>query len=762
MLTAEGCQQIRSLLWQAVLACSQEAAAVSVVTEADGSRGPDRSSFWMLTGPGLGFLLTMEMPEVCGSSALPARGPWAGEATGSVFYRVRLTDDRSAMQSFIRDRGLAAPPKGWLRANSSLQSAVWVRFLGTLTQSAAILSEWERQEHQESDRGLATIAEAILQEQELPLMINRSLEDLCRRMQVDRAVVYQIQARLQSIRLWRQEDGSSLPARWDDPDWQQASDCVTYEVRSRPEIPSLLYVEAEGCFVEPIEQRLQSIQREPWLINDAGPDRVARAQLAVPILAPIHGEISLWGVLVLHQCDRARAWSHREIELAKHTALGLAVALRVSHLDTNLQQQQQLLGRQLSNQNRALHEALLAAQSAARAKSEFLAAISHELRTPLTCVIGLSATLLRWSFGQLNQKQRDYLQTIHDSGEHLLRLIEDLLDMSQVEAGRTVLEISEFSISQLVYSLVNDERPRAAQRGVELLVDMQISPKVDRFSADYQRVAQILSNLLGNAIKFTPEGGQAIVRVWRAQDLLVLQIEDTGIGIPEEWLPHLFEMFHQLDPSYGRTYEGLGLGLALTKQLVDLHKGWIEVDSLPNKGSTFTVGIPCQSVATDQPAATDEADSLDNDNWRPSGSVILIDAQEDRAIAVCELLMAAGYQVVWTPDGAIALSQLDVLQPQVAIVSLRLPGTGMDGWEAVAGLRRQAPDVQVLLLGDRAEASSVPLHHPNLMVDVVLGDHFDPECLLHEVNGLARAAARTQKPIGQGAGMSKPSRSKLN
>ena len=757
MLTAEGCQQVRSLLWQAVLDCTQE--PVSVVTEADVPRGTDRASpFWMLTGPGLAFLLTMELPEESQAPMQPGKSPWAGETTGSVFYRVRLTDDRPALQAFIRDRGLAAPPKGWARATSSLQSAVWVRFLATLTQSAAILSEWECQQHQESDRGLATIAEAIIQEQELPLMIDHALEDLCRRMQVDRGVIYQIQARLQSIRLWRQEDGSSLPARWDDPDWQQASDCVTYEVRSRPEIPSLLYAEADGCFVAPIEQRLRSIQREPWLINDAGPDRVARAQLAVPILAPIRGEIGLWGVLVLHQCDRARAWSHREIELVKRTALGLAVALRVSHLDANLQQQQQLLGQQLSNQTRALHEALLAAQSATRAKSEFLAAISHELRTPLTCVIGLSATLLRWSFGQLNQKQRDYLQTIHDSGEHLLRLIEDLLDMSQVEAGRTVLEVSEFSISQLVYSLVNDERPRAVQRGVELLVEMQISPKVDRFSADYQRVAQILSNLLGNAIKFTAEGGQAIVRVWREQELLVLQIEDTGIGIPEEWLPHLFEMFHQLDPSYGRTYEGLGLGLALTKQLVDLHKGWIEVDSLPNKGSTFTVGIPCQSVVTDEPAVSDESDSLDRENWRPSGSVILIDAQEDRAIAVCELLMAAGYQVVWTPDGAIALSQLDVLQPQVAIVSLRLPG--MDGWEAVAGLRRQAPEVQVLLLGDRAETSSVPLNHPNLTVDVVLGDHFDPECLLHEVNGLARAAARVQKPVSQEAGASKRSRSK--
>jgi two-component system sensor histidine kinase/response regulator len=146
-------------------------------------------------------------------------------------------------------------------------------------------------------------------------------------------------------------------------------------------------------------------------------------------------------------------------------------------------------------------------------------------------------------------------------------------------------------------------------------------------------------------------------------------------------------------------------------------------------------------------------------DWRPSGSVILIDAQEERAIAVCELLMAAGYQVVWTPDGAIALSQLDVLQPQVVIVSLRLPG--MDGWEVVAGLRRQAPRVQVLLLGDRAEASPILVDHPNLTVDVVLGEKFDPERLLHEVNTLSQAAARAVRMNSQATGVMTRARSPL-
>lgn len=744
MLTADGCRQVRSLLWQAVLNRVAESAVMA--TEADAPGHPGQLPFCIITGPGVAWLLTAQRAEATATppprgrqSSRSRRGRWTAPPDDeSLFYGVQLTNDRSAIAAFAAAHSIRRLAVGWQAIDAQQESAVLLTLLAALAQPGSVVQAWETHQRQLRDRCLATITNAIANAQELPDIVDRVLGDLCQLLQVDRAVIYQFQARLQSIRLWRQDNATGLPSSWDDPAWQMTSDCVTYEARSHPSVPSILYEGADRCFLQPDDQRLRSTQPDPWITTDTNPP--GQSQVALPILAPIGGEIGLWGFLVLQQCDRSRSWSASDLQLLQHVARSLAVAIRVAHLNAALQQQQQLLGQQIDSQTRALQEALLAAQSATRAKSEFLAAISHELRTPLTCVIGLSATLLRWSFGQLNQKQRDYLQTIHDSGEHLLKLIEDLLEMSQVEAGRMLLKVGDFSIAQLVQTAIQNERHRANQRGVELLVKTQVSPPDDRFTADYQRVLQILANLLANAIKFTPQGGQAIVRVWREQELLILQVEDTGIGIPEDRIPQLFEMFHQLDPSYDRTYEGLGLGLALTKQLVDLHEGWIEVDSAPGKGSTFTVGIPSQ------PLTAQERRTTAPDSWWPSGSVILIDPQEDRAIALCELLTAAGYHVVWMPDGMIALAQLDVLQPQVAIVSLRL--TGMDGWEVVDGLRQQLPQIKVMMLGDQALDSPLLQVHPGLQADAILGSQFDPEQLLHEVNALARSAALGSHPNG--------------
>jgi two-component system sensor histidine kinase/response regulator len=206
----------------------------------------------------------------------------------------------------------------------------------------------------------------------------------------------------------------------------------------------------------------------------------------------------------------------------------------------------------------------------------------------------MSSTLLRWPLGELTQRQRDYLQKIHDSGEHLLELINDILDLSQIEAGKTVLDITEFSLTDTAHSSVDSLLKKAASEQVNLQLDLQIDPRRDLFTADAERVEQILWNLLTNAIKFTPEGGTVTLRVWVEDNTAIFQVEDTGIGIPQEKLPLLFEKFQQLDTPYHRRYEGSGLGLALTKQLVELHRGRIEVESTVAIGSIFTVWIPAQ------------------------------------------------------------------------------------------------------------------------------------------------------------------------
>jgi two-component system, sensor histidine kinase and response regulator len=318
------------------------------------------------------------------------------------------------------------------------------------------------------------------------------------------------------------------------------------------------------------------------------------SQVRAKLAAPIMFENKLWGLLIAHQCNAPRYWTENEKNLLTSIAEQLAIAIHQSELMRSLTLEKQSLEQRVIERTMDLHDALLAAEAAGRLRSEFLATISHELLTPLTYVIGMSSTLLRWPLGELSQRQRDYLQTIHDSGEHLLGLINDILDLSQIEAGKTVLNISEFSLVDIAETTVQSLLKKAAIEQVNLKLDLQIDQQRQYFTADARRVQQIISNLLSNGIKFTPQGGDVILRLWLENNTAVFQIEDTGIGIAEEQLPLLFEKFHQLDTPYRRRYEGTGLGLALTKQLVELHRGRIEVESSVGAGSIFTVLLPCQ------------------------------------------------------------------------------------------------------------------------------------------------------------------------
>ncbi|PSB15524.1 sensor histidine kinase [Phormidesmis priestleyi ULC007] len=282
-------------------------------------------------------------------------------------------------------------------------------------------------------------------------------------------------------------------------------------------------------------------------------------------------------------------------------------------------QQTHRLEQQILDRTQDLRDTLVTAQAASRAKTEFLSTVSHELRTPLTIIIGLAATLLRCHLTQSDdrgaltlQKQQEYLQTIQSRGEHLLALINDILDLSQAETGKAVLDIREFSLFQLAQQALESLQEKAELKKVKLRLDLSAGAEFlrsveqdggekglhrDRFQADPQRVTQILINLLSNAIKFTPEYGCVTLRVWVNEERAILRVEDTGIGIPEAEISLLFQKFQQLDASYHRKYEGTGLGLALTKQLVELHNGTIEVESKVGVGSHFTVHLPSQAIA---------------------------------------------------------------------------------------------------------------------------------------------------------------------
>jgi signal transduction histidine kinase len=215
--------------------------------------------------------------------------------------------------------------------------------------------------------------------------------------------------------------------------------------------------------------------------------------------------------------------------------------------------------------------------------------MSHELRTPLNAVIGFSEVLLQRMFGELNPKQDEYLQDIYASGQHLLSLINDILDLSKIEAGRMELELADFDLPAAIENALILVRERAGRRGIALhqAVNLRLGP----IRGDERKIKQVLLNILSNALKFTPEGGRIGVRAGLADGMAEISVADTGVGIAPEDQEAVFEEFRQVGTA-AKKVEGTGLGLALSRKFIELHGGRIWVQSQVGVGSTFTFTIP--------------------------------------------------------------------------------------------------------------------------------------------------------------------------
>jgi signal transduction histidine kinase len=225
-------------------------------------------------------------------------------------------------------------------------------------------------------------------------------------------------------------------------------------------------------------------------------------------------------------------------------------------------------------------------------KSEFLANMSHELRTPLNSIIGYTDVLLLGVDGDLNEEMRKDMEAIQDNSNHLLRLINDVLDLAKIEAGRMTFELSEVDIEELYHETIKANSGLLINKNLQMKTDVQSGlPKI---VADKIRLSQVVTNLVSNAIKFTEEG-TITLRAMREGDWVKLEVEDTGKGIEPEHLEMIFEEFTQADPSSTRTVEGTGLGLAISRHLIHMHGGEITVESKYGKGSNFIVRLPIQS-----------------------------------------------------------------------------------------------------------------------------------------------------------------------
>jgi diguanylate cyclase (GGDEF)-like protein len=334
-------------------------------------------------------------------------------------------------------------------------------------------------------------------------------------------------------------------------------------------------------------------------------------------------------------------------------------------------------------------------------KSRFITNMNHELRTPLNSILGFSDVLLGRTFGDLTENQERYIKNIQSSGKHLLEVINNCLDIAKIEAGKYDMSYETFPVITVLSEVFNVISPLADKKAIDF--KFSIGSDVDTITADKVKLKQILYNLLSNALKFTPEGGSVgfIVEgeTGKGEDhpFMKFSVWDTGVGISPDDIGRIFDEFEQADSTLSRKYEGAGLGLALTKRLVELHGGRISVESRIGEGSRFTFELPVTTPVQGAPMEEIEAVNL-NFPWMEEKAPLILVVEDDAASA--ELLTLhltqSGYKVAHAFDGEEALEKAATLRPFAILLDIMLPKK--DGWEVLQALKEDESTSRIPVL----------------------------------------------------------------
>ena len=410
-----------------------------------------------------------------------------------------------------------------------------------------------------------------------------------------------------------------------------------------------------------------------------------------------------WLLLAYYKSHREAIHEHErrveEVE-ALNAELEAKVLLRTHELATALEGLE-AANRMLSDANRALTEA-------SKAKSAFLANVSHELRTPLNSVIGFSELMTDPNFGELSPRQREFLSDIRDSGEHLLALINDILDLSKIEAGKLEVHRLDANVDELIKDSITMLRPQAEKKKIS--VEVRGGP-TGSAHVDPRLTRQVLVNLVSNAVKFTPDDGRIEISARLEGNDLVIRVADTGIGISEEDQEKIFHEFFQADNSFSRRYQGTGLGLALVRRMMSLHGGSVTVTSRRGHGSTFQCLFPdakarrlsTETVATlTKPLAPAAPIVLESRDASRGCTVLVVEDNPVNRKLARNVLRSRGYRVLEADTGEEGIEVARSERPHLILMDLQLPG--MDGIEATRRLKADAATREIPIVALSAYA----------------------------------------------------------